>query len=163
MSTLHEQAWGAYVSAQADETAEARQILATVLAPFDPTDLTVAAVDVSPQRTRMVLTDETTHLAVIMRTNGGEPEVHLVAPQPGNQWQDRGQVTSLAELGKKLGPPPPPDGEPVPADWIQRHSPDGYELGDRVTHNGKVWECVAVGGDGKNQWEPGEYGWVEVV
>ena len=41
---------------------------------------------------------------------------------------------------------------------------DAYRLGDKVTHNGKKWECTAVGGDGIwNVWEPGVWGWTEVA
>ncbi|MDO4803384.1 MAG: hypothetical protein Q4A32_01020 [Lachnospiraceae bacterium] len=38
-----------------------------------------------------------------------------------------------------------------------------YELGDRVTHNGKTWECTNVDASGFNVWEPGVYGWKEVA
>jgi len=37
-------------------------------------------------------------------------------------------------------------------------SEDAYALGDRVRHNGKVWESTVDA----NVWEPGEYGWVEI-
>ncbi len=37
-----------------------------------------------------------------------------------------------------------------------------YKLGDKVTYNGKTWECTGVDGNGYNVWEPGVYGWVEV-
>lgn len=37
-----------------------------------------------------------------------------------------------------------------------------YKLGDKVTYNGKTWECTGVDGNGYNVWEPGVYGWIEV-
>lgn len=51
----------------------------------------------------------------------------------------------------------PPPG--VIAAWVQ---PLGagyeYELGEKVTHNGKTWISVVV----DNVWEPGVYGWDEI-
>lgn len=52
-------------------------------------------------------------------------------------------------------------GEILP--WEQPDSTNAYKLGDKVTHNGKVWECTAVDGAGNNTWEPGVYGWTEVA
>jgi hypothetical protein len=49
-------------------------------------------------------------------------------------------------------------------DWSQPILPDdGYLIGDKVTHNGKHWAVTLVGGDGRNVWEPGVYGWEEVT
>ena len=43
--------------------------------------------------------------------------------------------------------------------WVQPlGATDAYDMGDRVTHNDKVWESIAY----SNIWEPGVYGWVEV-
>lgn len=36
---------------------------------------------------------------------------------------------------------------------------DAYQLGDRVEHNGKLWESDIA----NNVWEPGVYGWHEVT
>ena len=36
---------------------------------------------------------------------------------------------------------------------------DAYAKGDRVKHNGKKWESTAD----SNVWEPGVYGWSEIV
>ncbi len=36
---------------------------------------------------------------------------------------------------------------------------DAYNLGDKVSHNGKKWVSTAA----NNVWEPGVYGWEEVV
>ncbi len=46
-------------------------------------------------------------------------------------------------------------------EWVQPDSTNPYAKGDRVTHNGKVWESTADG----NVWEPGATGapWREVV
>ena len=40
-------------------------------------------------------------------------------------------------------------------EWEQPDSTNGYSLGDRVMHNGKVWESTF---DGSNVWEPGAQG-----
>lgn len=36
---------------------------------------------------------------------------------------------------------------------------DAYDTGDVVEHNGKVWESLVDG----NVWEPGVYGWKEII
>lgn len=51
-------------------------------------------------------------------------------------------------------------GEILP--WVQPDSTNGYKLGDKVTHNGKTWECTGTDSGGNNTWEPGVYGWTEV-
>ena len=51
-------------------------------------------------------------------------------------------------------------GEILP--WEQPGSTNAYKLGDKVTHNGKTWECTAVDANGNNIWEPGVYGWTEI-
>lgn len=51
-------------------------------------------------------------------------------------------------------------GEILP--WEQPDSTNAYKLGDKVTHNGKTWECTAVDANGNNVWEPGVYGWTEI-
>lgn len=44
--------------------------------------------------------------------------------------------------------------------WVQpTGGHDAYKVGDRVTHQGKVWESTANG----NVWVPGVYGWVVVA
>lgn len=44
--------------------------------------------------------------------------------------------------------------------WVQPLGySDAYNIGDRVTHNDKVWESTVDG----NVWEPGVYGWDEVI
>ena len=40
-------------------------------------------------------------------------------------------------------------------EWVQPGSTNGYALGDRVMHNGKIWESIF---DGSNVWEPGAQG-----
>ena len=40
-------------------------------------------------------------------------------------------------------------------EWVQPGSTNGYALGDRVMHNGKIWESTF---DGANVWEPGAVG-----
>lgn len=53
------------------------------------------------------------------------------------------------------------DGYPA---WVQpTGAQDAYAIGDRVTHNGNLWECVQGDASGNNSWEPGVFGWVEVA
>lgn len=51
-----------------------------------------------------------------------------------------------------------PDPETIP-EWIQPDSTNPYMKGDKVTHNGKTWICNVD----NNVWEPGVYGWDEMV
>lgn len=51
-----------------------------------------------------------------------------------------------------------PDPETIPA-WEQPDSTNPYAKGDKVTHNDKTWISDIDG----NVWEPGVYGWSEVV
>lgn len=40
-------------------------------------------------------------------------------------------------------------------EWVQPDSTNPYQIGDRVIHNGVVYECTVA----NNVWEPGVYGW----
>lgn len=40
-------------------------------------------------------------------------------------------------------------------EWVQPDSTNGYKKGDRVWHNGRLWESTF---DGVNVWEPGVVG-----
>ena len=51
-----------------------------------------------------------------------------------------------------------PDEAVIPA-WEQPDSTNAYAKGDKVTHKGKTWVSDVDG----NVWEPGIYGWIEVV
>ena len=51
-----------------------------------------------------------------------------------------------------------PDPEVIP-DWVQPDSTNPYMIGDKVKHSGKTWESDVD----NNVWEPGVYGWSEVV
>lgn len=51
---------------------------------------------------------------------------------------------------------PSPD---IIPEWEQPDSTNAYQIGDKVTHNGKTWENTIA----NNVWEPGVYGWVEIV
>ena len=60
-------------------------------------------------------------------------------------------------LWKKILPPEEPGGY-LP--WVQPlGATDAYNFGDRVTHKDKVWESTVD----NNVWEPGVYGWTEVI
>jgi len=50
------------------------------------------------------------------------------------------------------------DGTDV-GEWVQPDSTNPYMQGDRVTHNGKLWESNVD----NNVWEPGVYGWTEIA
>lgn len=43
--------------------------------------------------------------------------------------------------------------------WEQPDSTNPYMSGDRVSHNGKKWTSIVD----NNVWEPGAYGWEEIV
>ena len=51
-----------------------------------------------------------------------------------------------------------PDSDVISA-WEQPDSTNAYMKGDKVTHNGKTWASDID----NNVWEPGVYGWSEVV
>ena len=55
-----------------------------------------------------------------------------------------------------------PDPEVIP-EWVQPDSTNPYMRGDKVTHNGRVWESAID----NNVWEPGAVGtetvWIEVT
>lgn len=51
-----------------------------------------------------------------------------------------------------------PDPSVIP-EWVQPQSTNPYMLGDKVRHNGKVWVSTID----YNVYEPGVYGWTEVV
>ena len=50
-----------------------------------------------------------------------------------------------------------PDENTIP-EWEQPDSTNPYQIGDKVTHNGKTWENTVA----NNVWEPGVYGWSEI-
>lgn len=51
-----------------------------------------------------------------------------------------------------------PTGETI-LEWQQPDSTNPYMKGDKVKHNGKVWQSTID----NNVWEPGVYGWEEVT
>lgn len=51
-----------------------------------------------------------------------------------------------------------PDSTVIP-EWEQPESTNPYQVGDKVTHNGKTWVCNTP----NCVWEPGVYGWDEVT
>ena len=51
-----------------------------------------------------------------------------------------------------------PTGETI-LEWEQPDSTNPYMKGDKVIHNGKTYVCTID----NNVWEPGVYGWEEVV
>ena len=51
-----------------------------------------------------------------------------------------------------------PDENTIPA-WEQPDSTNPYMTGDKVTHNDKIWVSTVD----NNVWEPGAYGWEEII
>ena len=49
--------------------------------------------------------------------------------------------------------------ENVISPWEQPDSTNTYKVGDKVSHNGKVW----MSNVNNNSWEPGVFGWDEVT
>ena len=49
-----------------------------------------------------------------------------------------------------------PEPQVIP-DWEQPDSTNPYQIGDKVKHNGIIWENTIA----NNVWEPGVYGWIE--
>lgn len=47
----------------------------------------------------------------------------------------------------------------VISEWEQPDSTNPYMIGDKVTHNDTVWQSTVD----NNVWEPGVYGWEEIV
>ena len=66
-------------------------------------------------------------------------------------WTPDTAVSLFAEV---LNPEPH-----VIPDWVQPGSTNPYMKGDKVKHIGKVWQSDVD----NNVWEPGVYGWSEVV
>lgn len=50
-----------------------------------------------------------------------------------------------------------PDEDVIP-EWEQPDSTNAYQIGDKVTYNGKTWESIVA----NNVWAPGIYGWKEI-
>ena len=44
-------------------------------------------------------------------------------------------------------------------EWVQPDSTNPYMTGDKVTHNGQIWESTID----YNIWEPGIYGWIQII
>ena len=51
-----------------------------------------------------------------------------------------------------------PDPTVIP-EWVQPSSTNPYMIGDKVRHNNKIWISIAD----YNVWEPGVYGWDEII
>lgn len=51
-----------------------------------------------------------------------------------------------------------PDSNVIP-EWEQPDSTNPYSKGDKVTHSGKTW----ISTTDNNVWEPGVYGWKEIL
>lgn len=82
-----------------------------------------------------------------------EPQIFRVAQMHTSQPDWKPDLTPA--LFTKLG-----FTEEGTAVWIQPlGTHDAYEMGDVVSHKGKLWESTANG----NVWEPGVYGWKEIT
>lgn len=69
-----------------------------------------------------------------------------------DDWRPSGTPALWAAVRKTAGPTVDEWRQPVGAH-------DAYKVGDRVTHNGQMWESTAAA----NVWEPGVYGWEAVT
>jgi hypothetical protein len=73
---------------------------------------------------------------------------HWISTVNGNVWEPG--VSGWRQLTTNGAPPA----------WVQpTGAHDAYHLGDRVTHNGQVWQSTIE----ENVWEPGVFGWTEVI
>lgn len=82
-----------------------------------------------------------------------DPQLYQVlqAHTSAAQWPPE----SATSLYKKIGISD--SGYP---EWVQPSGAhDAYSSGDKVSHNGKNWQSTVDG----NVWEPGVYGWEEIV
>lgn len=120
-------------------------------------------------------------------TNIIEYDPELNFEPPSNLFLEVLDINDKVEIGYQLvndvwvAPQPTPDPEPIPdplenfhkrlvavenntntiSAWIQPEGAhDAYPADAKVTHNNKTWNNIH--GDG-NVWEPGVYGWEEVV
>lgn len=75
----------------------------------------------------------------------------LIAHTSQSDWTPDAAVSLYAEI---LIPNP----YEIP-EWVQPGSTNAYMTGDKVRHNNKVWISTVD----YNVWEPGVYGWDEVV
>ena len=116
---------------------------------------------------------------------GMEPAQAVEFPELFPEWRDDGREYAVGQILRRNGelvkvllahrsqpdwPPEAapslfakaltdPNGEILP--WVQPDSTNGYQLGDKVTHNGKTWENTLA--DIPNTWEPGVFGWTEIT
>lgn len=148
--TLYAEAIAAYQSEQTGHESDARTALAAALTPFDSTGMTVADVSVDPNLTRFVFTDGYIDLAVLLPASG-DTRVVLVTGAAGD-WTQRGDVGSLADLGKLLPSVLPPPVEPPPSApaWTPGTA---YKVGDQVTYNGTVYTCL-IAHTAQPSWTP---------
>jgi chitodextrinase len=51
-------------------------------------------------------------------------------------------------------------------EYPQWEQPDGahdaYKIGDKVEHEGYIWECTQGDAEGLNVYEPGVWGWTQI-
>lgn len=85
------------------------------------------------------------------RTYKGKLYRCLVSHTAQNAWnpEDAHSIWTLVLI---------PDPTVIP-EWIQPDSTNPYMSGDKVIHNGKTWISIVD----HNVWEPGVYGWEEVL
>lgn len=75
----------------------------------------------------------------------------LIAHTSQEGWEPDVAVSLFAEVLI-------PDPSVIP-EWVQPSSTNPYMMGDKVRHNGLIWISIAD----YNVWEPGVYGWQEVI
>ena len=113
-----------------------------------------------------ILTDEEA-VAVPMLFERWEPGKHYIITDKRLYYNGK-LYTVLQEHDSHAAYPPDitvslyaevliPDPSVIP-DWVQPLSTNGYKIGDKVRHNGKIWESDY----NDNVWEPGVFGWHEI-
>ncbi len=86
-----------------------------------------------------------------------------IVSEGGNLYRSIHDITNTAQNTRPSQTPSmwtrvADPGEEFP-EWIQPiGAHDAYDLGDKVTHDGKHWEST----ENNNVWMPGVYGWKEV-
>ena len=86
------------------------------------------------------------------RQYGGKLYKCLQAHTSQGNWNPADAPSLWAEIL------PGQDGTDI-GEWVQPDSTNPYNKGDKVYHNGKLWESYVDG----NVWEPGVYGWNEIT
>lgn len=138
-------------TAQAETQAKTVQLNAIALAL--PDDLAVQHVDIYPE---LLGNNEAVMAGQRRRFNNELYKANVTLWDRADQWPDA-QPTLWTKITQSGGI----------EDWVQpTGAHDAYYFGDVRAHKGKVWRSTVendTNGNPRNVWEPGVYGWEEVV